>query len=226
MDLTLSFLFYASIYRLAIVAVGVVAIVLGYRLFIRGVMPGGNTEARVVAGDVKLTLSNAAPGTCFALFGAFVICVMLYQTNPELLLEQQEADGSVAKAQVRGGEHVGLGGVSQERTAHEIDATIKTHSDALAAATSLDEAAVAMRGLAGAYLADQDGIDTKLAAKALALTEIVYQLDDQSPENLATMARARWHLGEQEEALKAMKAAADRDGRFTVHLKRMERGEL
>ena len=77
MDLTAEFLIYATLFRLAIIGVGVFAIVLGYKLFVRGVMPEGRTEGELDAGEIRLTVKNAAPGTCFALFGAAMVSVML-----------------------------------------------------------------------------------------------------------------------------------------------------
>ena len=87
MDIATGFLIYASLFRLAVIAAGVVCVVLGYRLFVRGVMPEGRTDAEVAAGDIRLSLKNAAPGTIFALFGASTIMVMLIQGSPELLME-------------------------------------------------------------------------------------------------------------------------------------------
>ncbi len=87
MDVTTGFLIYAALFRLAVIAAGVAIIALGYRLFARGVMPEGGTHAEARAGDIRLTLKNAAPGTVFALFGAAIIVVMLIQGSPELLIE-------------------------------------------------------------------------------------------------------------------------------------------
>lgn len=82
MDETVGFLIYAAVFRLAIVAAGVVTIVLGYTLFVRGVMPRQHTEAGVEAGGVRLSVKNAAPGTCFALLGAAILAAMLAHGNP------------------------------------------------------------------------------------------------------------------------------------------------
>ena len=91
MDLTAEFLIYATLFRLAIIGAGVFAIVLGYKLFVRGVMPEGRTEGELDAGQIRLTVKNAAPGTCFALFGAAMVSVMLIQGNPELLFDRTAA---------------------------------------------------------------------------------------------------------------------------------------
>jgi hypothetical protein len=104
MDLTAEFLIYATLFRLAIIGAGVFAIVLGYKLFVRGVMPDGRTAGELDAGQIRLTVKNAAPGTCFALFGAAMVSVMLIQGNPELLFDRTASDGSAEHITLRGEE--------------------------------------------------------------------------------------------------------------------------
>ena len=70
MTVTSAFIVYLTLFRLAIIAAGVVSIVLGYRLFVRGVWPEAKTSRGTsidaeVAGS-RFTVKNAAPGTCFA----------------------------------------------------------------------------------------------------------------------------------------------------------------
>jgi tetratricopeptide (TPR) repeat protein len=86
MDLTTGFLLYAAAFRLAIIGAGVVSIVLGYKLFVQGVIRGGRTDAEAQLGDIRLSVRNAAPGTCFALFGVVIIVIMFIQGSPELTL--------------------------------------------------------------------------------------------------------------------------------------------
>lgn len=79
---------YLLVFRLAIVSAGVVSIVVGYRLFCRGITgaSNGNRASSIdssVAG-MKLSLQNAAPGSLFALFGAVLISVMLVQSSPSV----------------------------------------------------------------------------------------------------------------------------------------------
>jgi len=84
MELSTSFLIYATLFRLAVIAAGVLIIVLGYRLFLQGLASRDETDAALEGGGFKLTLKNAAPGTSFALFGAVLISVMVIQGSPEL----------------------------------------------------------------------------------------------------------------------------------------------
>jgi len=78
---------YLTIFRVSIVVAGIISIVCGYRLFLTGVfrLPTGAspTEFGGRFGNVELTLKSSAPGTCFALFGAIVIGVMIVSAPPE-----------------------------------------------------------------------------------------------------------------------------------------------
>jgi hypothetical protein len=79
--------FYLIIFRVSVVVAGVVSIVCGYRLFLAGVFgltPGApSAEVRGRISGAEFTLKSLAPGTCFALFGAFVIGAMMVSTPPE-----------------------------------------------------------------------------------------------------------------------------------------------
>ena len=58
--------------RLAAVIIGFLTIWLGYRLFVKAtIAPTGQVAGEF--GEVKLTFSNAAPGTFFVLLGAAII---------------------------------------------------------------------------------------------------------------------------------------------------------
>ena len=81
------FIIYLLLFRLAIITAGIVSIVLGFKLFSIGVFKnkteGTSVDAKI--GEVNISLKNAAPGTVFALFGAIIIVVMLFQKPPELI---------------------------------------------------------------------------------------------------------------------------------------------
>ena len=83
------FIIYLTIFRMAIICAGVTSIILGYKLFVRGVFrPASQSDAEgqnVVAeiAGARFTLRNAAPGTCFSLFGAIIIAVMFLTGGPE-----------------------------------------------------------------------------------------------------------------------------------------------
>jgi Flp pilus assembly protein TadD len=97
MDLSTGFLIYAAVFRLSVIAVGVVAIVLGYLLFVRATVAHGRTEAGLEIAEFKLNLKNAAPGTCFAAFGAGIILAMLVGGSPSLTLKTAQGAASSDK---------------------------------------------------------------------------------------------------------------------------------
>jgi tetratricopeptide (TPR) repeat protein len=86
-DVVVPFILYVTLIRLAIITAGAISIVLGYRLFCKGVWPEsgsgqGSTVDAAFAGQ-RFTVKNAAPGTCFALFGVIIISVMFATSPPE-----------------------------------------------------------------------------------------------------------------------------------------------
>ena len=95
---------YLIIFRLAIIVVGGISIVLGYRLFVQGIVSSGSGEQGASL-DAKLagheiSLRNAAPGAFFALFGVIVIGVMLLSSPPEVRLEQGSVPPTEAEQEV------------------------------------------------------------------------------------------------------------------------------
>jgi hypothetical protein len=88
------FIIYALIFRLAIISSGIFAIYIGYRLFVLGVMPGKGTDIDAEKDGIRLSVKNAAPGTCFATLGVIAICIMIFQGNPEYNISLK--DGQVS----------------------------------------------------------------------------------------------------------------------------------
>ena len=98
---------YLAVFRLAIIAAGIVSIILGYLLFVKGVFPGVQTnttaDGQQVTAEIagaKFSLRNAAPGTCFALFGVIIITVMFAAGGPEISFEKLAKGG--LKVDMRG----------------------------------------------------------------------------------------------------------------------------
>ncbi len=90
MELATGFVIYLIIFRLAIIAAGVVCIVAGYLLFKHGFTQGDKTELEGHVGKYRLSVRNAAPGTCFALFGAFIITANFIDGGPGLTMKTLE----------------------------------------------------------------------------------------------------------------------------------------
>lgn len=99
MNITMLFLIYVTLFRLAIILVGVISIWLGYNLLCKGIFgKGQQTELQATLDNkeskLNFLLKNASPGVFFALFGVIIITVMLIQGSPELTLEKLNKLGS------------------------------------------------------------------------------------------------------------------------------------
>ncbi|CAN2043184.1 Tetratricopeptide repeat protein [Candidatus Magnetomoraceae bacterium gMMP-13] len=133
MNFISEFIIYLILFRLSIITVGAISIVLGYRLFCRGILSEGSSgsafEGKV--GSSQFILKNAAPGTFFALFGVIIICVMVASGSPEMTLEfinkaeqnkartsENETQPDIFSAQLRG-DKGGLAATTQKGIDYE-----------------------------------------------------------------------------------------------------------
>lgn len=98
---------YVLIWRLCVLACGLVAVILGYRLFKLGFAANqGDLEAGVGASSLKVR--NIAPGTFFALFGAAIIATLVWTSPPEIVVPKEamqstgQVDQTPAGLKVRG----------------------------------------------------------------------------------------------------------------------------
>jgi tetratricopeptide (TPR) repeat protein len=196
-----AFLVYAGLFRLAIVAVGALSIWLGYRLFCTmtsGPAATGGTDAEAKVGDVHLSLRGAAPGTCFAVFGAVIVSIMLAKGMPEF--NQREGTGtdggerSIVLKGTPAGDGVAAPSSAFTQSLARADALLRDGNNAEAAAAyaraltnphiPLGEAARAFNQLAWLQ---------HLAGKhdaAVALARVAVGLDPGNADYLDTLARA------------------------------------
>jgi hypothetical protein len=98
---------YVLIWRICVLACGLVAIVLGYKLFKAGFAAHeGDLEAGV--GGSSLKVRNIAPGTFFALFGAAIIAALVWSSPSEIVIPKDavsatgQVDQSSSGLKVRG----------------------------------------------------------------------------------------------------------------------------
>ena len=85
MTVSAGFLIYAALYRLTVLAVGALAIWLGFRLFNKAESKAYDStgSASAEGGGFKLRLTSILPGTYFALFGTVIISTMLWKGEPQ-----------------------------------------------------------------------------------------------------------------------------------------------
>jgi len=224
MNLTSQFLIYVTAFRLAIIATGVVSMVLGYKLFIRGIYPTGGRESSIdfKAAGSGFTLKNAAPGTGFGIFGLVLISVMLVQGSPQLTYEMmQKAAGTEnpitsAKLELRGGETPdAFAALIEKGSAYERSGDTSHAEEAYRQA--LTELATPMNQLAWLYYQQSK------TEQALPLARMAAQIDPENPTVLDTLAEVLARHGDRSEAVKWMSKAAGLDSRYQAKLDQLKR---
>ncbi|CAB1061717.1 hypothetical protein D1BOALGB6SA_6492 [Olavius sp. associated proteobacterium Delta 1] len=217
MDNQIVFIIYLTVFRLAIVTAGITSIFLGYKLFVRGVFTGtgGNTEeGQNVSAEIagaKFTLRNAAPGTCFALFGAIVIAVMFMTGGPEGTFEVPETGG--AKTTLRGDEatriqsHVELA-LQQLKRGASNQANLSAYKGLQLLAPQLNDYA---------WVLLKTSPEAPLAGL---LAESAVDINPHDPNFLHTLSEVQFYNGEKKEAIKTLTKAQAIHPAFTDQLAR------
>ncbi|WP_148714735.1 hypothetical protein [Chitinolyticbacter meiyuanensis] len=78
MSTELAIIISTLIYKLASLGIGLIFCILGYKLFTLGIWGrAGNFETNLR--DIKIVLKSAAPGTFFAVLGAFIVLYTISQ---------------------------------------------------------------------------------------------------------------------------------------------------
>ncbi|CAN2047830.1 Tetratricopeptide repeat protein [Candidatus Magnetomoraceae bacterium gMMP-1] len=229
------FIIYLILFRLSIITVGAISIVLGYRLFCRGILSEGSSgsafEGKV--GSSQFILKNAAPGTFFALFGVIIICVMVASGSPEMTLEfinkaeqnkartsENETQPGISSARIRGTEKGGedkggLVAATQKGIYYEEEKDIEKAIEAYKEA--LNMLADPMNYLAWLYH-EQGERD-----KALPLARLAVEIAPDNPHALDTLAEILFELGEYAEALKVIKKAVALEPEYQNKLSKFQK---
>lgn len=186
------FYIYAAVIKIALIGSGTVAIVLGFRLFIAGIGTGDGGDVIADAKALTLRLVKAAPGTCFAVFGAAIIASVAWNAAPVIEFGKPVSGGTPPVAVIRGDERM----------------SIKDYAQALSnEALTLGAAAPLLAGLAEAFI-DEGSRDA--AAKAYA--QLALTVDPNNIRALAAQALASARLGECSEANKMVGRLKELDG--------------
>jgi len=228
MNFVHTFIIYLTLFRLSIITAGVVSIVLGYRLFCKGIWPekdsGKETSVAASVAGTQITLKNAAPGTCFALFGVVIISVMFASSSPEMTLSlvnkaaqtgqniADKARDSELSVKLKGDEKEGLlaaiaRGISYEKE-QEPEKAITAYKEAISMIST------PMNNLAWLYLSRGE-ID-----KALPLSRQAVQLLPENADFLDTLAEIHYKKEEYSEALNLMEKAVRIDPVYKEKLPR------
>ncbi len=222
---------YLLTFRIAVIIAGIISVVLGYRLFCKGVFPdsgakeGTSVDAKL--GETHITLKNAAPGTCFALFGAIIIGSMLIAGGPEVAIKhlddaaQYEAKAGkgtegLVSLSMRGDE--GSGGVAaatKQAIFFEEQNNIPKAIDSYQQAISI--VATPMNNLAWLYLTQGE------TEKALSLSKVAVDLSPENANFHDTLAEIFFKSGKFAEALTRMEKAANLDSKYIEKLERFRK---
>lgn len=224
MEVVTVFTIYLILFRLAIIAAAVVSIILGYRLFCKGVWPdagsGKGTSVDTKIAGSGFTLKNAAPGTCFAMFGVLIIAIMFARGGPELTLKSLEdaaqGDVKIQQLKLRGGEKSGLEAATLKGRYFEEKKDTKNAIFAYEEAVAL--MAEPMNQLAWLY--QEQG---KLEG-ALLLSRMATRLSQNNANYLDTLAEVLFKTGEREEAIDVMEKAARLNPKYKNKLIRFREG--
>lgn len=234
MQLETAFIFYASIFRLAVLFSGSLAVYLGYRLFFVSSISNSGTDATAKGANLEFTLKNAAPGSLFAAFGAFVIGLTLITGSPSLVLEDVKTFQSTSSAQTPSSQYTKVQLKGADEHVVQVFASLMEEGDvnrdvrptvALTAyqkALSIPEITLgqAARGFNEmAWLYQQHGD----ADAALPLIRLAVGLDTSSPEFLHTLAIVLKERGQIVDAVTTMRQATALDSSYSNELLELEK---
>jgi hypothetical protein len=218
------FLMYAALYRLAVLAVGALAIWLGFRLFNNA---GNQRTIESETGSVnaegdgfKLTLTSILPGTYFALFGTVIISVMLWKGEPP-----QFAQKNVTETTEQGQRHTEEQSIRYNPSNLDGTTDAATEWDKLNANTTLAEAAEPLSIIAKSW--QQEG---KRIGEAVAMARLAadYGKEEDRADYFALLSELLLANGDEAKAVDALQRAAQRDPLYRTKLmqlqKRIEKG--
>ncbi|KPA11067.1 Chs5p-Arf1p binding [Candidatus Magnetomorum sp. HK-1] len=246
MDITWGFLGYLASYRLSIIAVGALCVMLGYRLFCKGLYPHSEIESSeflAKIGETELSLTSAGPGLFFALFGVAVISIMLFQGNPEISLKQGQLSEPVKPKEKKEFYYENAPRKLKENSPSQMELTMRGTSDSTDSVLlrinqgkrfesegkvedaikmyreALVIASPAMNGLAWLYLTE--GKDSNELAKKL--SQISIQMCPNEANYWDTLSEIYLKKKEYRQALEAKKKAAALDKGFEKGMERFEK---
>jgi tetratricopeptide (TPR) repeat protein len=220
LEITSLFLVYLILFRLAIITAGIISIVLGYRLFVRGIKPTDNaapgTDISARIAQSRFTVKNAAPGTCFALFGVLTISIMFARGGPELTLKsiQNASDAGLRTSELR----LRGNGVSGIKAATLKGKHFEEQQDIDNAMIAYEEAlllmAKPMNNLAWLYQT-QERIE-----EAFPISRLAVALTPNEANHLDTLAEIYLKKGKRGEAFRLWEKAAEIDPKYLKKLKK------
>ena len=214
-----TFLIHVTIFRLAIVVAGVICIVLGYRLFVRGVWPqrdgGGGIDVDVAIAGSSFTLKNATPGAILSIFGMIIIAVLVVKHSPELNLKQLgEATRDLSlRGQEDSVEYLVMKGDEFFVEGKQDQAIVSYRSAFTRLAATMDR-------LASLYLKQEQ------VEEALPVARIAVHLEPRNATYLSTLSKIVSESGDREEALRLIERAVEIDESYRPMAEGLKDGRI
>ena len=199
------FLITSTAFRIAVIAAGVCAVFLGYRLLLRDSTgnrsSGGgpeSTDASAKFGKVSVSLTRLAPGSVFALFGMTLVAVMVKEGAPQYQLTTSAEGGRTVT--MRSEEGVPDGQLAR--------------ANRLLRDGKREEALKAYQEFTGSFAMSANNMADILSAdsrfeEAVTLSRLATALSPQNHEYLDTLLTALAKSGQTDEAKRELKRAMD-----------------
>lgn len=218
MDTTTTFLLYLALHRILVIGAGILAIVLGYRLLMRGLAGGAGTgqELEATLGEARLSARNLAPGSLFALFGAVIVAGMALYRPPEITLQQAQQGQSPLNTTLRGDEPARDPGAAASEALRLL--TSGDRAGAAAAAIAIGRDSAPQWNNLAWVIVSTDG-NRELA---LSLAQAAVAAQPGQAEHLHTLATVWRARGDRDAALRTLRQAAALDARFEATLRQWE----
>lgn len=223
MDVKLYFLLHLMLYRLAIIASGVICITLGYRMFCKGLWPDsktGESEMKAEIGGVKFFLKNGAPGTLFAVFGAAIIIAMIISGSPEYgkeTLNQTTTAKLEEKETLKGNSEEGQQYAYYLQKAKSCEKNGQLTEAVDNYAESLRIASESMNNLAWLYLETGENLD-----EASSISKMAVKFNPKEGNCWDTLAEILYKQGKYQDALEAKEKAAALDVKYKKDIEKFK----
>ncbi|MCE2029790.1 tetratricopeptide repeat protein [Sessilibacter corallicola] len=208
----MSFLAYAALYHIVLMLIGLATIVMGYRLFVLGVMPQQGSDVDAQAGKVRLNIKNAAPGTIFCVLGSALILYMIHQGPPKQEINVKTPNGTEYTTTTRGNNE------SLERTlvqAKDLLVSGDTDDAFVALLDVFTDSELTLHQALPVFTAmAQAQFQAGRFNQAATYAQLAVEIDDSYVEALVIYAKTLKALNETEQAMDIMQNAADIDGQY------------
>ena len=211
-EMMLASIIYLAVFRISIIFVGAMSIFLGYKLFVKGITSSGESDSGIEAsiGGTQFNLTNAAPGTLFALFGIIVISTMIVDSPPEVSYGNKTQTNSVAVGNEvsQSSEEWAVRGGNSGEEGSTLDAALNNKED--------KKLAVLLNNYAWKIYKEGDVDSAAIYAR------LAYSYDPEHANIIDTLAELLFEQSRFSEALEFKQKAANKDPKYKQGIEKYE----